>query len=73
MEIKKIAIIKEVNLTNIREQIKSLENDIKIKEGEEKDRLIEELKKGREYLKDVESAPVVSGEVNKTLRILNEI
>jgi len=68
MEIKKIAIVKEVNLTKIREQIRTLENDIKIKEGGEKERLIAELKKGRAYLKDVEDAKEVDGEKNKSLK-----
>ena len=72
-EMKKIAVIKEVNLTNVREQIKNLELLIKLKdskekkETEEEKRLKIELVKGKAYLKEVETAKEVCGEANKIM------
>jgi len=73
-EIKKIAIVKEVNLTNVREQIKNLEGLINLKEDkDEKAKLQEQLDKGKAYLKDVEDAPKVTGDKNKSLKKLDAI
>ena len=72
-EIKKIAVVKEVNLTNVREQIKSLESRIELAEKDQKAELQEQLDKGKAYPKDVEDAPEVTGDKNKSLKKLDAI